>query len=137
MIYDDPPPSVADLAVEFEADFWSHVDTNGDCWIWRGQTNESGYGVFLGASGILPWTDWPYTELAHRIAYWLSGRRCPQGWHLHHDCRIKQCVKPLHLFPMSPDAHYELHRRDHHEPVLGEALRLSAPVAWPYHKGAA
>src|SRR5438067_2242312 len=41
--------------------FWSHVDTSGDCWVWKGVCTSSGYGVFRTENG--------QRILAHRFTW--------------------------------------------------------------------
>jgi hypothetical protein len=68
--------------------FWSKVNQTEDCWLWTAGKNNQGYGHF----GATP---------AHRVAYeWLVGP-IPKGAHLDHLCRVKECVNPSHLQPVS------------------------------------
>lgn len=74
-----------------EQRFWSKVDRRepGDCWVWRGQRTERGYGRLANAGKI---------RLAHRISWELAnGRSFPTGLVTDHLCRNPPCVNPAHL----------------------------------------
>lgn len=67
------------------------VDDNG-CWIWLGALR-LGYGT-VSLDG--------FTRSAHRTVFQLSGRSIPEGYHLDHLCRVRACVNPDHLEPVTP-----------------------------------
>lgn len=67
--------------------FWSKVEKTATCWLWRGGKNNRGYGTLHGG------TD----GLSHRIAYELARGPIPQGFHIDHLCRVRDCVNPDHL----------------------------------------
>lgn len=73
--------------------FWSKVDAGGDCWLWTGAKQKSGYGKFSAPGGK--------TVLAHRFAYGALVGAIPQGLTLDHLCRVRRCVNPDHLEPVS------------------------------------
>lgn len=84
------------LAVE-AAFFWPNVDkvggpvhpVEGQCWIWRGSSESSGYGRFtLDGKSVL----------AHRFSWLLSHGVLPPGWMVCHRCDTPACVRPWHLF---------------------------------------
>lgn len=77
-----------------EARFWAKVDTggNGGCWIWTAATFPEGYGL-LGIDGV--------PRLAHRISYELTVGPIPDGAQLDHICRVRHCVNPDHLEPIT------------------------------------
>ena len=64
--------------------FWPKVDKSGDCWIWQGAPNGSGYGTFRKIG-------------AHRWAYENLRGPIPQGLHIDHLCRNRLCVNPNHM----------------------------------------
>jgi hypothetical protein len=83
----------------FEERFWKKVDktdSNG-CWIWTGslRNKRDGYGVIA-----LPGLPVRY-KMAHRIAYELVKGPIPEGMEIHHKCRVRACVNPDHLEPLS------------------------------------
>jgi hypothetical protein len=84
-----------------QARFWKKVNRNGPipghvphlgpCWLWMAGVNTSGYGWF-GYNGA---------RTAHGLAYeWLVGT-VPHGLQLDHLCRVRHCVNPAHLEPVT------------------------------------
>lgn len=60
------------------------------CWIWQRGLSEAGYGLTgTGAD-------------AHRKMYESYRGIVPEGMNLDHICRVKACVKPDHLEPVTP-----------------------------------
>lgn len=59
-----------------------------DCWIWKGETNESGYGLYEG-------------RLLHRLSYTAHCGTIPKGMVLDHLCRVRSCYNPAHLEPVT------------------------------------
>jgi hypothetical protein len=71
-----------------EQRFWSKVDSSGDCWLWTGALEPSGYARFV-AEGEKVYI--------HRYAYeWVIGP-IPEGLTIDHLCRVRHCVRPDHL----------------------------------------
>lgn len=80
------PRSLASFArriafVETDADL-------GECWLWTGGVIRGGY-ARLGA------------RLAHRIAYQHFVGEIPVSCELDHLCRMRSCVNPRHVQPVS------------------------------------
>jgi len=74
--------------------FWRHVEKTGGCWLWRGATDQHGYGR-VGAEHK---PDGPNRAvLAHRVAYELTIGPIGPGMVLDHLCRVPACVNPHHL----------------------------------------
>lgn len=68
-------------------------DDNG-CWIWRGSMDSRGYGrVAAGRRG--------HHFIAHRWVYEQHRGPIPDGLELDHLCRVKRCVNPDHLEPVT------------------------------------
>ena len=63
------------------------------CWRWRGATLKGGYGRFS--------VPGQKTLLAHRVAYEACIGPIPIGLHLDHLCRVRNCVNPCHLEPVT------------------------------------
>ena len=73
--------------------FWSKVGFDESCWIWNGSGNGTGYGSF--------W-DGARTVYAHRWSYEFCVRPIPVGLQIDHLCRVRSCVNPEHLEPVTP-----------------------------------
>lgn len=82
---------VADVAIE--RFFWrvDKTDPNG-CWLWTGSREPKGYGRF--------WLNGQQFK-AHRAAYELLVGPIPEGLVLDHLCRVRVCVNPAHLEPVT------------------------------------
>lgn len=74
--------------------FWNKVDLtapNG-CWMWTAAIDRHGYGKFwLGGR----------TVRAHRFSYESLVGPIPGGLELDHLCRVRACVNPTHLEPVT------------------------------------
>ena len=68
------------------------VEVDGECWLWIAAKDPCGYGQFF-------WNGRPHK--AHRVAYELTVGVIPAGLELDHLCRIRHCVRPSHLDPVS------------------------------------
>lgn len=72
--------------------FWTWVDRTSKCWLWTGSKSTGGYGrVFWDGK----------QRQAHRIAYELVTGAIPGGMELDHLCRVRHCVNPAHLQPVT------------------------------------
>jgi hypothetical protein len=64
-----------------------------DCWLWVGtRHHKTGHGKF--------WLN-NRTMQAHRVAYELLVGPIPDGLTLDHLCRVRACVNPAHLEPVT------------------------------------
>lgn len=75
--------------------FWAKVDIDppSGCWLWTGAVDEAtGYGRFWTADGL---------GYAHRIAHELFVGPIPAGLDIDHLCRVRRCVNPAHLEPVT------------------------------------
>jgi len=80
--------------------FWSKVDKNGpvpayrpdlgQCWVWTAGTSK-GYGKFWDGR----------RSQAHRFSYEMHRGAIPDGLDLDHLCRVRNCVNPDHLEPVT------------------------------------
>src|SRR5690554_6462185 len=72
--------------------FWPKIDRTDDCWLWIGKINNRGYGLFYLDRRM---------QAAHRAAYQLLVGPIPDGLDLDHTCRVRRCVNPDHLEPVT------------------------------------
>lgn len=74
-----------------EERFVAKVDKTDSCWLWMAHTNRDGYGCF-----------WDGKQFkAHRWAYERYVGPIPEGLQLDHLCRVRHCVNPEHLEPVT------------------------------------
>ncbi len=77
--------------------FWEKVNKTSLCWLWT-STIAGGYGVFrLGSMADGTRRRVP----AHRFAYEQLVGPIPEGFDLDHLCRVRNCVNPEHLEPVT------------------------------------
>jgi len=84
--------------------FWSKVNKNGpvqshaphlgNCWLWTGGLHATGYGHFRAVSRE------PMVS-SHQWAYRSMNGPVPDGLELDHLCRVRACVRPEHLEPVT------------------------------------
>lgn len=74
--------------------FWSKVNKTETCWLWTAALDRHGYGVFGVAKGR-------GSARAHRVAYELVNGPIPGSLPLDHLCRVRACVNPAHLEPVT------------------------------------
>lgn len=67
------------------------VDTDSGCWLWAGALSQ-GYGS-VSLDGR--------SQRAHRVVYKLLAGEIPDGLQLDHLCRVRRCVNPSHLEPVT------------------------------------
>jgi hypothetical protein len=86
----------------FEAPAPPGRNVKGPCWIWQGRLNPDGYGqaAELRRRGL--------PGSAHAVAYVLLKGPVPKGLELDHLCRVRACINPDHLEPVT---HHENMRR--------------------------
>ena len=69
------------------------VEKRGTCWVWTGSLNFNGYAMT---------TIGGRQTVAHRALYELLVDNVPEGLVLDHLCRLRSCVNPDHLEPVTP-----------------------------------
>lgn len=69
-------------------------EPNSGCWLWTGTWGTGGYGDFRPTRS-------KRMERAHRTAYRLLRGPIPEGLQLDHLCRVRCCVNPAHLEPVT------------------------------------
>ncbi len=75
-------------------EFMQHVspEPNSGCWLWAGAVDTGGYGA-------VKWNG-RFTT-AHRKSYELHIGPIPEGLYLDHLCRVRCCVNPKHVEPVT------------------------------------
>lgn len=69
--------------------FWKFVEKTPSCWLWKGNLDKGGYGLF--------W-DGQKTVRAHRFSWRIHRGEIPDGLLALHHCDNPPCVKPDDLF---------------------------------------
>jgi hypothetical protein len=92
--YGDPLIRKSGRGLPEQDRFWEKVDALGPCWLWTGARTKAGYGNFRldNRSGIV---------VAHRYAWTALVGPLDPGIQLDHLCRIRNCVNPDHLDPVT------------------------------------
>ena len=105
-----------------EERFWAKVEKTDSCWLWTAYRNRCGYGQFWDASRMVK---------AHRFAYELLVGPIPDGRETDHLCRVRHCVNPAHLEPVT---HRENTMRGDTIPAR-QAARTHCPNGHPLVEG--
>lgn len=82
---------------------WSHVspDPNSGCWLWDASLDGRGYGqINVGYVGGGK-TRRVILRRSHRVMYELVKGPIPDGMPLDHLCRVRSCINPDHLEPVT------------------------------------
>lgn len=89
-----PDYEIQALDRTIEERFWPKVKVAGptECWHWIAYIHPSGYGMFRRDGRM---------NVAHRVAYELIVGEIPDGLVLDHLCRVRHCVNPAHLEPVT------------------------------------
>jgi hypothetical protein len=75
---------------------WYVPEPNTGCWLWLKGVQTSGYGQVA-----LERKKHPRLRVAHRVSYELLRGPIPGGLTLDHLCRVRSCVNPDHLEPVT------------------------------------
>src|SRR5262245_43846462 len=75
---------------------FSVPEPNSGCWLWLGSLDRGGYGR-VSSKG---WRGCR-NRLAHRLAYEAFISPIPDELTLDHRCRVRSCVNPAHLRPVT------------------------------------
>lgn len=91
------------LSKAAESRFWAKVDKDGPisdfrpdlgpCWVWLASLAPGGHGQFFRHHGD--------RVQAHRFSYELLVGPIPEGLEIDHLCRVRRCVNPRHLEPVT------------------------------------
>ena len=74
------------------------IDASGDCWLWTGLLHRKGYGVVKIESKALK---------VHNVIWTMLVGEIPEGMVLDHLCRVRHCVNPDHLEPVTPHENWK------------------------------
>lgn len=74
--------------------FWAKVspEPNTGCWLWSGAVTPAGYGKIAINRRL---------KAAHRLSYEMNVGPIPEGLEIDHLCKVKCCVNPAHLEPVT------------------------------------
>ena len=72
--------------------FWVKVEKTDGCWLWTASFTALSYGQFKSGGRMVPAHRWAYEHLVGPI---------PDGLELDHLCRVRHCVRPSHLEPVT------------------------------------
>lgn len=86
-------------------------DAASGCWLFTGYLNNDGYGHIAVEGRFFG---------AHRLSYELARGPIPDGLHLDHLCKTRNCVNPDHLEPVT--AHENWRRGA--SPTLANSLKV-------------
>lgn len=75
-------------------------EPNTGCWLWTASGNNAGYGVILIDGKRGPGRPGKFV-LAHRLMYERTVGPIPHGLDLDHLCRVRCCINPAHLEPVT------------------------------------
>lgn len=71
---------------------WTPGPLPTDCWVFAGRKHPDGYGRVKGGGRM---------RQAHRVLYEALVGPIPDGLTIDHLCRVRACVNPLHLEPVT------------------------------------
>lgn len=70
--------------------------TESGCFLWIGTINKNGYGKLSYSRNGKRYVKW-----AHRVSYETYVGKIPEGLDLDHKCRVRCCINPNHLEPVT------------------------------------
>jgi hypothetical protein len=79
--------------------FTARIVFTDTCWLWKGNKNRNGYGMFTTAWNM------GYEAFAHRIMWEEYYGFIPRSYTIDHMCGQKGCVNPKHLQLMARSHH--------------------------------
>lgn len=101
--------------------FWTKVQFTGTCWLWTAYRDSYGYGAFYPARRYVA---------AHRWAYEFCVGPIPVGLELDHLCRVRACVNPEHLEPVT----HRVNILRGVSPTAIHARKTHCPQGHPYNE---
>jgi len=114
----NPPTRIGRPPRPAEDRFWEKVNKTRGCWLWtaccQGDTKSKagGYGSFRVQGKNVT---------AHRYSWILHNGPVPDGLHVLHDCDVRTCVNPRHLYlGTHQDNMRDRTERQRLTPIVGE-----------------
>ena len=86
-----PGPKAMPMIDRFIASF--SVDEKTGYWLWHKAINDSGYALISVSHSVM--------IRAHRFSYEHFVGKIPEGLDIDHICRVRNCVNPKHLRPLT------------------------------------
>jgi len=80
--------------------FNRYVDSSGECWLWTGRLDKDGYAAQF-KIGSRTQGDRRLVR-PHRWAYEQQVGEIPPSLVIDHLCRVRHCVNPFHMDPVTP-----------------------------------
>lgn len=107
--------------------FWAKVLVTDSCWLWQAAKYSNGYGAFGVTSRRI--------RLAHRYAYERLVGPIPEGLQLDHLCRVRSCVRPEHLEPVTAAVNVQRATKRGNQDVCKRGHSLSGENLYVSPKG--
>lgn len=113
--YTEPPPRIGHsgpIPRSILERLLAKTKYSGSCWLWTGGLWSNGYGKLRIGSMV----DGSRTEvLIHRLSYEMHKGPVPEGMKVCHECDVRNCWNPDHLFPgTAKDNNDDCHRKGRH-----------------------
>lgn len=89
-LFDPPTFVLADLPARIAAKIVVDPDTS--CWLWIAVRQPDGYGKAKWSGRMVS---------VHRLSYQLLVGAIPDGLEIDHLCRVRNCVNPVHMEPVT------------------------------------
>lgn len=87
--------------IPWEERVWKYVNKTESCWLWIGTMDTRGYGQIQRSRKDRDAIRLGRSVRAHRAVYEVIKGPIPEGLDLDHLCRVRHCVNPAHLEPVT------------------------------------
>jgi hypothetical protein len=96
------------------------------CWLFGGSLSH-GYGRI----GIGSRSDGTRRLISVHVLSYERFKGSTHGLHVHHECRVKNCVNPSHLVLKTQSDHMRYHRTGYHKPFCLRGHERTAENTYP------